>query len=165
MSFVAVCDGWLAELQSGATSGLGAVTGLDTTTVPANKTHLYSPVSVERVVADSGERHLAIWPEADPQVVHGATTDGSDEITTSYQVMVWQDAAEEMTRSFDDPAVEITWLALYEAIQARLYIRANLAIGEAGSDVRYEGGVPDARQGGNRIMAVRFSKRHYKLRT
>lgn len=151
MSFVSVCDAWMTELA--------AVSGL-TTAVQ----HKYAPWSVEALYVEAGERHLAIWPEGDPESRRQMTTDGADEITSSYVVTVWEDAATDSTKLKDDDAANVAWLALYEAVQSRFYVLANLALGETGSDVHYEGGAFGL-TGGTRFFSIRFTKRRYKSMT
>lgn len=154
MTMQGVVDAWMTDLLT--------VSGL--TTIPAKCQHKYAPWSQDQLVAGTNERHIAIWPEGDPDARRQATTDGADEITTSYVVTVWEEAASEATGLYDDDAANIAWLALYEAVRARFYVLANLAIGETGSDVHYEGGA-FGMQGAVRFFSVRFSKRYYKLFT
>ena len=146
-----VCEAWLLELQD--------VSGLEDAT-----THKLASWSSAAMADTTPGRHLAVWPEAEPFVVGRATTDGGDQITTNYVIAVWEGATAEATRVFDDDGANEDWVALYEAVQDRLYLRANLAIGDTGSDIHYEGGAFSI-TGDRREFAIRFSKRRYKLMT
>lgn len=152
MTFAGVCDAWLSELQAN-------VTGLDTTTIPADQRHLYTPWAVELGLSTVGERHLAIWPEGEPEVVNPATIGSlsNDLAEQSYLIMVWENASTDSSRLNDDEAAAQTWLTLFEAIRARLYVSANRQLGSVDATA-YAGGAFDFRAG-QRIMQLRFKTR------
>lgn len=151
--FSDVCDAWLTDLQSN-------VTGLDTTTIPSDRTHLYAPWSMESMAALASERHLAIWPEGEPDVVSGyvAGSPPSDLAEQSYVITVWEDASAESSRRFDDDTANKAWLTLYEAIRARLYVSTNQDKGQTNSLTNYKGGTM-AMESMTRMLAIRFTKR------
>jgi hypothetical protein len=153
MTFQAVCTGWATELQTN-------VTGLDTTTIPADQLHLYTPWAVELGLAAG--RNLAIWPESEPEVVNAATAGGgggTDLAAQVYSVLVWEDASIDATRLKDDETAADAWLTLFQAIRARFYRSANLQIGGVDT-TRYAGGSFDMRAG-KRIMQIRFQTRQF----
>jgi hypothetical protein len=128
--------------------------------------HLYASWSNENLYAGQDERHIAIWPEAEPEVRAGlvAATKPVDEVAQSYVIAVWEDASAESARSFDDDQANIDFLDLAEDIIARLYVMANDDLGLAGSDVHYQG-VQFGPRGPVRAMALRFTKRLYRAFT
>ena len=148
MVFQSVVDAWLLELQD--------VAGLEDATQ-----HRYSSWSSAAIADSTPGRHIAVWPEADPEVRRGFTTDASDEVLTSYIIQVWEGATAEATRVFEDDDANAEWLALYEAVEDRLYLKSNLAIGDAGSITNYMGGKFD-QVGDKRVFALRFIKTHTK---
>lgn len=150
--FSSVCDAWLTELQTN-------VTGLDTTTIPSNRVHLYAPYSFESLSAERAERHLAIWPDGEPETVEGLLSDGSDLGSQAYTILIWEDASAESARGFDDDTANLAWLTLFEAVRDRLYRSANLRLGSALiMDTKYQGG-QFAAAGSNRVMRVSFRVR------
>jgi hypothetical protein len=147
VTFRSVVDAWFLELND--------VPGLEDAT-----THRYASWSSNAIADTTPGRHLAIWPESQPEVRKGMTTDYSDEVTTTYAITVWEGATAEMERVFDDDDHNAAWLALFEAVRARLYLKANLAIGDAGSDIHYLAGAFD-RIADKRFFVIRFTKRNY----
>lgn len=142
-----VCDAWIEELTH-------------ITELANAKTHRYSSWSSAAVSDSKPGLHLAVWPEGDPETARGvvAASPPVHEITTSYQVQVWEGATLETTRVFDDDDANGAWVDLYEAVTARLYVLTNQGIGDPGSDLKYEGGAL-TQVGDKRVFAVRFSKR------
>jgi hypothetical protein len=152
LTFASVCDAFLLDLTT-------SVSGLSDATQ-----HRYASWSSAAVADTTPGRHIAVWPEGDPETRQGATSDGMDLVTTSYQVMVWEGATSEATRVYDDDDANAAWLALYEAVKARMYVRTNQGLGDTGSTLNYEGGKLD-RVGDKRVFAVRFTKRRYESYT
>lgn len=114
-----VCEAWADDLTA-------HVAELSTATL-----HLYAPWSVENLVAGAGERHLAIWPEGEAETAEPMLVDGSQLATQSYVIVVWEDAAAETARRFDDDAANKAWLDLAEAIRARLKRQGAFQLGSA----------------------------------
>jgi len=130
MSFVSVCDGWMADITS-------TVTELTNATP-----HLYAPWSPE-YLGDAGKgRHIAVWPEPNPEEVIPAVVGSppSDFLIDTYNVIVWESAAADVTRIADDKAANAAWLDLFEAVRARFYVQANTSVGVTGGYTRYVGG-------------------------
>lgn len=154
MTFKTVVDAWAFDLQTN-------VTGLDATTIPPAQVHLYTPWAVEALLASAGERHLAIWPEGEPEVVNAAIagTNPADLAEASYIITVWEDASSDSARSIDDETAAQTWLTLYEAIRDRLYLMTNIQLGSVDA-TRYAGGALDFRAG-CRILQIRFRTRAF----
>ena len=103
--------------------------------------HRYASWSLEQLRAAQGERHLACWPLPAPIDVKPFTigTPAGDYVTTRYAILVWEDASTEVTSLTDNEAADGAWLDLAEAIEARLRVQANVAMGEAGSLTRVDG--------------------------
>ncbi len=131
MSIQSIVDDWMTDLA--------AVSGL-TTAVQ----HKYASWSAEQLHAELGERHLAMWPDGDAlESRDPLTTEPSDTVATSFTVLIWEDAASESTRLYDDEAKNQAWLALYEAVVLRFYIKASVfgptALGGAGLKHQFTG--------------------------
>ena len=117
MSLQTVCDAWMADLI--ANTALSAV--------PAKCRHVYASWSPELLQAFTNERHVAVFPNREADTSVRVTTAPSDVITTLSTILVWEEAASEATGLYDDDTANIAWLALYEAVLARLYVRASTA--------------------------------------
>jgi hypothetical protein len=131
MSIQTVVDAWMTDLA--------AVSGL-TTAIQ----HKYASWSAEQLHTELNERHLAVWPNGDAlESRDPLTTEPADTLSTSYTVLIWEDAASESTRLYDDEAKNQAWLALYEAVVLRFYIRASVfgptALGGAGLRHQFTG--------------------------
>jgi hypothetical protein len=147
VTWTAVVDAWATELTTN-------VTGLNSAIV-----HKYASWSVEALVAERGERHLAVWPESEAEAVEGLTTAPSDLATQSYVVLVWEDASTEGGRLQDDETADAAWLDLHEAIRARFLRTANVRLGSSAiMDTRYRGAAFDM-VGLVRTIALRFTVR------
>lgn len=149
MTFKSICDAWMTELTTN-------VAGLTTA-----KQHLYAPWSPEALYAEAGERHVAVWPQGDPEVVQGlvAGTLPAELATQSFAILCWEDAGADLVRRQDDDTANAAWLALYEAIRARLYVQANARLGDAQiMDTHYRGGVLDSSDT-KRVLSLRFEVR------
>jgi len=149
VTFQSVCDAWMTELTV-------HIPGLSDATQ-----HLYESWSSAAVADSTPGRHIAVWPEGDPESRRQFTTDGADEVTASYQVMVWEGATAATTRVAEDIDAAAAWLALYEEVKGRFYLKANLGLGDTGSDVHYEGGKFD-QKADKRVFAIRFTKRAFQ---
>lgn len=144
-----ICDAWMTELTT-------HVAGLADA-----KQHLYAPWSPEALYAETGERHIAVWPQGDPELVQGlvAGSPPADLATQSFAILAWEDASVDSSRRQDDDTANAAWIALYEAIRARLYVQANARLGDAQiMDTHYRGGVLDA-QDTKRVLSLRFEVR------
>lgn len=148
MSFASVCEAWATEL----------VTHIDA--LADAKVHLYAPWSVENLYAAKGERHLAIWPEADPVSTNPFATGSlpSDLEERRFVIAVWELAAQDVARRMDDDAANLAWLDLAEDIQGRLQVQANTSLGGSGMQTRFDGVTWDV-IALYRSMVVRFHVR------
>lgn len=144
-----VCDAWIEQLQHEVTELSGATV------------HRYARWSRAAIADSQPGLHLAVWPEGDPDARKSLTSDGADEVTTSYMISVWSGATAETERLYDDDDANAAWLELYEKVKARVYIRGNLAIGDPGSITRYQGGRL-ARAGKKRLFEIRIAKVRYE---
>lgn len=129
MSFQSICEAWMTDLTS-------HVSELATATQ-----HLYAPWSLAQLQATQGERHIAVYPTAEPEVAKPFVTGSppADEASQTYVVLIWEDAASEATRLYDDDDANTRWLSLAESVRARFYVQANTALGESGAYTRYAG--------------------------
>lgn len=144
-----VCDAWIAELQFSVTALSGATV------------HRYASWSSNAIADTTPGIHLAVWPDGDPDARRSLTTDGADEVTTSYTIAVWEGATPETERVFDDDASNGHWVDLFEAVKDRVYTRGNIAIGDPGSTTKYQGGALE-QAGNKRLFRVKFNKKRYE---
>jgi hypothetical protein len=149
MTWVSVCDAWVAELTTN-------VAGLQ-----AAKTHLYAPWSVEQLLAGQNEIHLAVWPQSEAEEAENFLTDGSKLSRQSFVAMVWEDASDQTARQKDSDAQNAAWLTLQEAIRDRFMARVNVRLGDdpgatsiVSTDYR---GVAFDLAAGVRVFGVRFT--------
>jgi hypothetical protein len=149
MSWRSIVDAWVTELVSNVPE-----------LAPPTIVHRYAPWSVENLALQANERHLAIWPTSEPEVVVGyVASPPSDLATQTFAVLVWEDASAESTRAQDDDAANLAWLELHEAIRYRLYLLANLHLGDAEiMDTHYAGAGFDM-GAGVRSMVLTFRVR------
>lgn len=157
MSFTGVVDAWMTDLTTN-------VSGLRTSDNPGISTdnrHKYAIKSVELLAANVGERHIAIWPQEEPEVASAAiiSTQGADLSAQSYLVTVWEESGLEAARLQDDEAGWSTFEALYEATRARFYVSANRTLGSV--DTTQYGGGTFGVQGGIRFFVLRFQTRQF----
>jgi hypothetical protein len=145
MSFVGVCDAWITEL-----TGVGKP--LENAII-----HKYAPWSTEQLVND-GKRHAAIWPAASQPAPDPLTTQPSDIQTTTYVLVVWEDASLEGELRFDDDTANAAWLNLTAAIEARFRVQANTSLGETGGYTRL-GSLAWSLQGQVRVLMLQFTVR------
>ena len=144
LAFEDIVDAWVTDLT-------GNITGLHDAV-----THSYAPWSGELMYAERGERHLAVFPTAEPEVVEGLLTDGSMLAAQTYTILVWEDTGGDQERLVEDPTADVAWLELYRAIRDRLFLRSNIRLGSTEiMDTRYNGGSFD-RSGHLRAMELRF---------
>jgi hypothetical protein len=151
MTWVDICDAWVAELTTN-------VAGLQ-----AAKTHLYAPWSVEQLLAGQNEIHLAVWPQSEAEEAENFLTDGGRLAAQSYVVMVWEDASDQSARQKDSDAPNAAWLTLHEDIRSRFLELDNIRLGDDPAaphvmDTRYNGVAFDL-TAGVRVMALRFTVR------
>lgn len=148
MTFESVCRAWAKELSD-------HVTGLEDAVQ-----HLFGSWSRELLVVAAAERHLAVYPNGEPEVAVPfiTGTPAADQITQRYTILVWEDAAAETARAYDDDEANLAWLQLYEAIKARLYVQASSALGLSDGYTRYAGGSFDMRAT-VRVIQINFSVR------
>jgi hypothetical protein len=154
MVMKAVCDAWITELTTHVAPVVVAGTTFDLSDA---KVHRYASWSSAAFADSEPGLHLAVWPDGDPDARRAATTDGADWVQTKYRLQVWVGAVAEETRVFDDDDANAAWLALYEAVKARFYVRANIALGDTGSDLHYQGGRL-LQSGDQRVFEITFSK-------
>lgn len=121
---------WETMCAAVATELQANVTGLDTTTVPATRLHQLSPWDPEKLVAAAGERHLAVWPAGEPEVLEALAT-GAHELHQSYVVLVWEDASQTLERQQADDTADAAFLSLHNAVRGRFYLYANERLGGA----------------------------------
>jgi len=116
--FSQFCDAVLVDLEENVPGMRGVLP------------HRYMPWDPEKLVADGGERHLAVWPaaeatdESQPQ-----TTDGGAMLVQLYRILYWEDAGDESPRGIGDQGAAADLLELIEAVRARFYLRSNFFIG------------------------------------
>jgi hypothetical protein len=131
MTWASICNAWYTELTNSVPELADAIP------------HLYAPWSVERLVAELDERHIAIWPEAEPDAMQNLTTGPLGPVqmaNENFVIAVWEDARVESIRRIDDEQANLAWLALHEAIRARLTSSANNQLGDTQiSSTRYQG--------------------------
>lgn len=120
MTLQTVCSGWMTDLCNGNVTGL-------TDAIQ----HLYTPWSVEDGYASSGERHIAIWPEAEAESATPLTAGSPPSYlaTQSFVIRVWEDASVDSSRLQDDETAASAWLTLAQAIRDRLMVWANIQTG------------------------------------
>jgi hypothetical protein len=89
------------------------------------ETHLYLPVPEDDMVLD-GDMHLGVWVLGDSR--RPITNDAHERVQV-FQVKVWQGAAESGARVAQDPAADLAFTVLYDAVVARIYHAANQWLG------------------------------------
>ncbi len=146
MSLREVCEAWADDLTSHV-SGLAEV-----------KVHLYAPWSRELLAAAQGERHLAVYPSGEPEVATGLTTEPADLLLQVFTILVWEDAADEASRLYDDDDGNGAWLDLFEQVRGRLYVMTNTSLGVTSGATRYTGAAdPFGIVGTVRFMTLNFN--------
>jgi hypothetical protein len=127
-SFVGLCDAVIDDL---------------TTEVPELRDaliHRYAPWDPEQLMAEAGERHLAVWPaaEAADASTRVVTGPGGDMLEQLYRVAYWEHAGDEASRGIADTEAAADLLNLAEKVRARFYDIDNVFL--AGSeDLHYLG--------------------------
>ena len=123
MTLQTVCDAWMADL----------IANTPLSTVPVKCRHLYASWSPEQLQAFTNDRHVAVWPNGEAlETREGMVTSPADLVSTLYSILIWEEAASEATGLYDDDVANQAWLSLYESVQARLYVSANVAGAAAG---------------------------------
>jgi hypothetical protein len=146
MSLRSVCEAWAADLRSNVAE------------LSSAEVHLYSPQSVEKLKAELGTIHLAVWPEPSPQKIVSLDTGPTDEVTTAYTILVWEPAELDVSRFVDDQDADGAWLDLTERVLGRLRVKANVAAGETSGYTR-PAGIGWQLSGSMRVIAVSFTVR------
>jgi hypothetical protein len=118
-NFQTFCDAVVDDLTNN-------VTGLRDARV-----HRYAPWDPEQLIADGGERHLAVFPaaEAADESIPLVTGPGGDMLIQVYRVVVWEDAGDEASRGVADEDAAADLLELLEAVRERFYKIANTFLG------------------------------------
>lgn len=117
--------------------------------------HRYSPWDPEELIAEAGERHIAVYPVADAaqEAAPFVTAPGGDLLTETYRVIYWEDAGDESARGISDEEAAGALLELAQATRDRFYVVANLTLSNA-TQVRYIGAVFPERSGQVRWFAL-----------
>jgi hypothetical protein len=123
--FEVTCDAILADLTSSVSGVRDAIT------------HRYAPWNPEELVAEDGNRHLAVWPLAEGAEASSPLTTNSHMLTQLYRILYWEPSPDESLQGLDEDAAA-DLLSLQNAIRARFYIAANQTIG-GNFQVWYEG--------------------------
>lgn len=116
--FSQFCDAVLVDLEENVPALRGVLP------------HRYGPWDPEKLTADGGERHIAVWPAAEaadesaPQ-----TTDGGAMLIQLYRILYWEDAGDEAPRGIIHEESAKDLLELIEAVRGRFYLRSNFFIG------------------------------------
>ena len=121
-SFSTTCDAIIEDLLD----------NVPTLQVNPENVHRYSEAFPEDLDPD-GSRHLAVFPAADrfdsPSPNEGAL--GFHVRKQGFTIMVWEPATGVADRQVSDEESAATFLDLYEAVQARLYVDANQSMANA----------------------------------
>jgi hypothetical protein len=149
-SWSTLCDAVLLDLTAGVPGLRGAIK------------HRYSPYDPEELIAEAGERHVAVYPvAASAQTAEPLVTGPrGDLLTEVYRIVYWEDAGDESSRRISDEDAAANLLDLAQAVRDRFYVRENYAIG--GSDVmdtRYIGTALPERSGQVRWFAIGIQTR------
>lgn len=117
--------------------------------------HRYSPYDPGDLQAETGERHLSVFPVADvAQEANPFTTaPGGDLLTETYRVLYWESAGDESARGVSDEDGAYSLLELAQATRDRFYVIANLTLGGT-TQVRYLGMAFPERSSGVRWYAL-----------
>lgn len=156
MTWKAICDAWVLDVTSNV-SGMADVI-----------THRYAPWSVEAFFAESGDRHLAVWPEFEAETAEPFDTSGARLFEQRFLLAVWEDASESGARRIDDEAANAEWLDLQEAIVARFFVASNVRLGMVAADnpmdTRYLAGRFEPASN-KRVMVLNFGVRRARTVT
>jgi hypothetical protein len=117
--------------------------------------HRYSAADPEQLVAEAGERHLAVWPTAEDADTPTplVTGPGGDLLTQLYAVLYWEHAGDESSRGTLDEEAAADLLALHNATRARFYAVENVRLGGT-TQTRYAGARFPERSGQVRWFAI-----------
>jgi hypothetical protein len=92
--------------------------------------HRYGAYDPGQLLAEVGERHLAVWPAADQiDAAQPLTTDGGKLLVQLYRIIYWEDAGDESSRGVLDEDAAADLLDLIEAIRLRFFKRTNVFLG------------------------------------
>ena len=143
MSLRSVCDAWVDDITSN-------VPGMADVIV-----HRYAPWSLENLYAESGERHLAVWPEIEAETHQPFDTSGGQMAEQDFICGVWEHVPD-LDRAQDDEEADGAWLDLFELIRARFFVTANVRLGDSNiMRTRAVGGSFPV-IGSRRVMELRF---------
>lgn len=120
--------------------------------------HKYASWSLEKLYAEAGERHIAIWFASDAAATAsaGLVVVPSSTVVQTYAVVVWE-AVADPERLMDDDAANLAWLRLEEAIRARFMVKANIRLGDASMRQTLYAGSSVPAHSTLRVMEVRFA--------
>ena len=112
------CDAVLSDLANNVQGLRGAIP------------HRLAPWDPEQLIAEAGERHVAVFPVAESvDTSVPLTTDGGTGLISVYRVMYWEDASGESSRGIADEAAAEELYDLAEDIIDRFYERSNVFLG------------------------------------
>jgi hypothetical protein len=148
MSLRTICEAWAADLQTHIDVLNDAVV------------HLYAPWSLEKLLSNAGEYHLAVWPDSSPQRVQPFATGSlpTDLVLTTFSALVWTPSDVSAGRWTDDADRDGAWLDLTEQVLGRFRVQANTALGGADGPTR-SAGVSWGMDGPMLWLAVSFTVR------
>lgn len=122
--------------------------------------HRYAPWDPAELLTEVGERHLAVYPDADA-VLGDPMTMASNELTEVYRIRYWEDAGDESTRGVTDQDGAVGMFDIAQAVQDRLHTTAIWTIGGA-FHVRYIGTQFPERSGHTRSFMTTLQARRAK---
>jgi hypothetical protein len=107
--------------------------------------HRYAPYDPEQLMAEVGDRHLAVFPaaEATDESFPLVTAPGGDLLQQLYRITYWESAGDESSRGYADQEAAGELLTLLEKVRARFYIVANLRLGGTDSMQYVGAGLPE----------------------
>jgi len=128
--------------------------------------HRYSPYDPGDLQAESGERHLSVFPVADAaqDATPFTTAPGGSLLTETYRVIYWESAGDESARGVSDEDAAYALLELAQATRERFYVVASLMLGGA-PEVRYLGIAFPDRASGVRWYALGVQAKRVKQAT
>lgn len=122
--------------------------------------HRYASWDPADLIAQPGERHIAVWLDSDTpeQALPLVTGPGGDLLLDTYQVAYWENAGDEASRAIANEEAASRMLGLIESVRGRLYVQANLTLGGA-EHIRYLGAVIPARSASVRWFQIALTAR------
>jgi hypothetical protein len=115
-TFSVTCDALIEDLTD----------NVPTLLVDPENVHRYESWFPEELVGD-GNRHLAVYPAHDQFDIHDRTVEavGFHGRLQTFVILVWEPSGTESSRQVSDEVGAATFLDLYEAVVARMYVDAN----------------------------------------